>query len=124
MTDDQLEVTVPSNGNDDTSVKNSSIKFCSPKKKITLTNPIFSSNTTNSSSIKTNPIRRTFNICDILAKPSSTVDNNNNNNNNRESHQLNYLIEQQQQQLHSDDEINGSMSDCDASGKNNLLFLS
>ncbi len=82
MSDDKL-VTNPS-----TSLPSSS------SIQMTLTNHIYSSMDINSSSmspVKSSSIRRTFNICDILAKPSSYLDD--------------------------DDEINGSISDCDESGK-------
>ncbi|CAF0889560.1 unnamed protein product [Rotaria sp. Silwood1] len=117
MNDDKLETTVPSLGNENKLVTNSSITCTSPTIQMTLTNRIYSPTNMSSSSIspvKSTSIRRTFNICDILAKPSSFVDSNNNNNNNNtlKLHQWKFLIEQQ---LHSDDEINGSISDCDVS---------
>ncbi|CAF3465047.1 unnamed protein product [Rotaria socialis] len=115
MSDDQLEPMVPSIGNDDKMLTNPLINFNSTKKQMTATNCILSPNTINSSSassMKSISNRRTFNICDILAKPSPIVDSNNNNNNNHEVLQWKYLLEQQ---LHSDDEINDSMSDCDVS---------
>jgi len=109
MSDDKL-VTNPS-----TSPPLSSIQM-------TLTNRILSSSDINSSSmspVKSSSIRRTFNICDILAKPppssSSFIDNNNSTTN----HQLKFLIEQQSH-LDDDDELNGSISDCDESGKDFL----
>ncbi|CAF2147746.1 unnamed protein product [Rotaria magnacalcarata] len=114
MSDDQLETMVPSIVNDDKLLTNPLINFNSTKNQMTATNCILSTNTINSSSVssvKSISNRRTFNICDILAKPSPIVDSNNNNNN-HEMLQWNYLLEQQS---HSDDEINDSMSDCDVS---------
>ena len=55
-------------------------------------------------------IRRTFNICDILAKPSSFIDNHTS-----QIHQLKFLFEQR--------ELNDSISDCDVSGKEVLFFV-
>ncbi|CAF0845716.1 unnamed protein product [Rotaria sordida] len=117
MNDDKLETIVPSLDNEDKLVTSPTITCPSSIIDMTLTNRIFSSTNMNSSSIspvKSTSIRRTFNICDILAKPSSFVDSNNNNNTNNthQLHQWKFLIEQQ---LHSDDEINGSISDCDIS---------
>ncbi|CAF2793944.1 unnamed protein product [Rotaria sp. Silwood2] len=114
MNDDRLETAVPSLDNEAKLVTSPSITCPSSTIQMTLTNRIFSPTNMNSSSIspvKSTSIRRTFNICDILAKPSSFVDSNNNNNT-RQLHQWKFLIEQQ---LHSDDEINGSISDCDVS---------
>lgn len=118
MSDDKLETTVPTTGNDDKSKINSSPSPPLPTppppttsqiipltKFGSLTNRILSPSNINSSPISTNssssshisPIksscnssssstRRTFNICDILAKPSSSsVDSNNNT-------RLNHLI--------------------------------
>ena len=118
MSDDKLETTVPTTGNDDKSKINSSPSSPAPisppppttpqiplTKFGSLTNRILSPSNINSSPISTNssssshisPIksscnssssstRRTFNICDILAKPSSSsVDSNNNT-------RLNHLI--------------------------------
>lgn len=114
MSDDNLESTVPSTGNDDklkpnpspspslsTTPPSSSTPQITLTKFGSLTNRILSPSNINSSPLSTNssspthisPIkssscnsstRRTFNICDILAKPSSSssssssVDNNNN----------------------------------------------
>ncbi len=116
MSDDKAETTVPSTGNDDKFKTNPSPSpplptppSSTPQITLTkfgsLTNRILSPSNINSSPISTNssssshisPIksscnssssstRRTFNICDILAKPSSSsVDNNNNT-------RLNHLI--------------------------------
>ncbi|UJR35764.1 hypothetical protein I4U23_028512 [Adineta vaga] len=117
MSDDKLETTVPSTGNDDKLKTNPSPSPPSPTpppattplaltKFGSLTNRILSpsninSSPTSSSSSHISPIkssfnsssssaRRTFNICDILAKPStssstSSVDSNNNT-------RLNHLI--------------------------------
>jgi nitrogen fixation-related uncharacterized protein len=65
MSDDKFET------NPSTSSLSSSIQM-------TLTNRILSPSDINSTSMSS--IRRTFNICDILAKPSSLIDNNNNTN--------------------------------------------
>jgi hypothetical protein len=99
MSDDKLETSVPSIGNDDdTLVTDPSTSFPSPSIQMT------SSSSSSISPVKSSSIRRTFNICDILAKPSSFIDS-------HEIHQLKFLIEQQS---HSDDD---SISDCDRSGK-------
>ncbi len=96
---------------DDTLVTNLSTSPPSSSSiQMTLTNRILSSSDINSPSsmspVKSSTIRRTFNICDILAKPSSSfIDNNNNHN------QL--LITP----LDDDNELHGSISDCDESGK-------
>jgi hypothetical protein len=172
MSDDKLETTVPSTGNDDKLKTTSST--CSPLSSPTplamtltkldsLTNRILSPSNINSSPVSINwssspshisPIksscnssssstRRTFNICDILAKPSSlSVDSNNNT-------RLNHLIKKPKAHRftdytkiihekqtnnsneitkksvypHSDDdddeddEHHDSLSDCDVSGK-------
>jgi hypothetical protein len=71
MSDDKLETVVPSIGADDST------------RQMTLTNSI----------------RRTFNICDILAKPSSFIDNHT-----CQIQQFKFLIED-------------SISDCNVSGK-------
>ncbi len=61
------------------------------------------------SSTKQMTFRRTFNICDILAKPSSFIDSHTS-----QIHQLKFLFEQR--------ELNDSISDCDVSGKEVLVF--
>jgi hypothetical protein len=101
MSDDKLETSVPSSSNDDddTLVTDPSTSFPSPSIQMT------SSSSSSISPVKSSSIRRTFNICDILAKPSSSfIDS-------HQIHQLKFLIEQQS---HSDDD---SISDCDRSGK-------
>ncbi len=177
MSDDKLETTVPSTGNDDKLKTNpspspplptppSSTSQITLTKLGSLTNRILSPSNINSSPISTNssssshisPIksscnssssstRRTFNICDILAKPSSSsVDNNNNTRLNHlikkpKAHRFTdytkIILEQKPNHLndnnlstnkksvypHSDndddddDEHPGSISDCDVSGK-------
>ncbi|CAF1163747.1 unnamed protein product [Adineta steineri] len=106
MSDDKLETTESSIGHDDKLVSNPSTTFPSSTIQITLTNQMNSSSSPSMSPIQSSssasPIRRTFNICDILAKPSSFIDSN-------QIHQLKFLIEQQS---HSD---NDSISDCDES---------
>ncbi len=177
MSDDKLETIVPSTGNDDKLKTNPSpspplpiLPPSTPQITLTklgsLTNRILSPSNINSSPISTNssssshisPIksscnssssstRRTFNICDILAKPSSSsVDNNNNTRLNHlikkpKAHRFTdytkIILEQKTNHLndnniptnkksiypHSDndddddDEHPGSISDCDVSGK-------
>ncbi|CAF0755606.1 unnamed protein product [Rotaria sp. Silwood1] len=165
MSDDKLEMTVPSIGHDDKLKTNLSPSSPSPTsspsttqitltKLGSLTNRILSPSNINSSPLSTNSshispiksscnnsssssIRRTFNICDILAKPSSTVDSNNNTRLNHlikkpKAHRLNdytkIILEQKNDSTnhksvysHSDndddydDEHQGSISDCDVS---------
>jgi hypothetical protein len=173
MSDDKLETIVPSTGNDDKLKPDPSPSPPSPTPPLpttqitltklgSLTNRILSPSNINSSPISTtssssshiSPIksscnssssstRRTFNICDILAKPSSlSVDSNNNT-------RLNHLIKKPKAHRftdytkiihekqtnnsneitkksvypHSDDdddeddEHHDSLSDCDVSGK-------
>lgn len=128
MSDDKLEMTAPSIGHDDKSKTNLSPSPPSPAAPSTtqitltklgsLTNRILSPSNINSSPISTNSsssshispiksscnsssssIRRTFNICDILAKPSSSsissVDSNNNT-------RLNHLIKKPKAQRLND----------------------
>lgn len=98
---------------DDKLVTNLSTSSPSSSIQMTLTNRILSPSDINSSPmspVKSSSIRRTFNICDILAKPSSSFDDNNNNNK--------LLITP----LDDDDELNGSISDCDQSGKIAFCF--
>ncbi|CAF1682959.1 unnamed protein product, partial [Adineta ricciae] len=143
MSDDKLEMTVPSTGNDDDKLKTNPSPSPSPPSSTpppattpvaltkfgSLANRILSpsninSSPTSSSSPHISPIksscnssssstRRTFNICDILAKPTSTpassVDSNNNTRLNHlikkpKAHRLNeytkLLLEQKANHLH------------------------
>ena len=183
MSDDKLETTVPSTGNDDKLKPDPSpspplptptpptiqvplTKFGSLTNRILSPSNINSSpiSTTSSSSSHISPIksscnssssstRRTFNICDILAKPSSSsVDSNNNTRLNHlikkpKAHRFTdyskIILEQKTNHLndnniqtnkksvypHSDndddddDDHHGSISDCDVSGNLKLVFL-
>ena len=127
MSVDKLEMTVSSFDNDDKSEEYPSRSSLSSKIQATLANCILSPSDTRSSSVSSvtsSSIRRKFNICDILAKPSSFVDSDNNNNNhyyknNCLIHRWKRLI---QRQSPSDDEINDSISDCDEFGKETFFF--
>jgi len=158
MSDDKSETIVPSTGNDEKlkaddaspspplpTPPSSTSEQLTLNKLGSLTNRILSPVSNNSSSSPTHisPIksscnsstRRTFNICDILAKPvSSPVDNNNNTQLHHlikkpKAHRLvdytKLILEQKANQKsiypHSDndddDDDPGSVSDCDISGK-------
>ena len=126
MSDDKLQTSVPSSSTDEPSPSHPSASSHSSGAPMTLTkfdsltNRLPSPDNVNSSTSP--PTRRTFNICDILAKPSSLLAVENSEQQRRHIHRLKLLIDQKSC-LDGDDDDDGqyagSISDCEVSGKTN-----